>query len=82
MIPQTTITLTQSELSVLLILTKERLELEQAERIKHMTAKIRQYWLNDCKTALDKIDKAFTHCLVTDPEPKLFNPSKEQKEED
>jgi hypothetical protein len=80
MIPQTTITLTQSELSVLLILTTERLELEQANRIKHMTDNIRQYWLKDCKTALAKIDQAFTHCLVTDAEPKLFHPTKDTEE--
>lgn len=67
MINETQVTLTQSELTSILILATEFIRRDKAgihTSDTYRTERTRQIWLNNCNSIVRKMDNAFNHCLV------------------
>ena len=67
MITETQVTLTQSELTSILILATEFIR-RDAQGIKtdtYRTEHTRQIWLNNCHRIISKADNALNYCLIT-----------------
>lgn len=67
MITETQVTLTQSELTSILILCTEfvRRDSQGIKSDMHRTERTRQIWLNNCNSLIMKADNALNHCLVS-----------------
>jgi len=69
MITTTQVTLTQSELTSILILATEFLRRDKAgihQNDTYRTEHTRQIWLNNCNSLVRKADNALNHCLTAD----------------
>lgn len=69
MISETQVTLTQSELTSILILATEFLRRDKAgihQNDTYRTEHTRQIWLNNCNSIVMKADQALNYCIVAD----------------
>lgn len=67
MIHETQVTLTQSELTSILILCTEfvRRDAQGVPTNTYRTEHTRQIWLKNCNALIMKMDNALNHCLIT-----------------
>lgn len=73
MITETQVTLTQTELTQILILCTEfvRREMRGVPTDIYRTNHTRQIWLRNCDSIIRKADNALNHCLVADECPRI-----------